>query len=236
MHGYELHLLHSSPRCSQTYGAATTCQKKRFVYSVPLRGHLPTAMEPSCPAQPQPICAREDGITSIPGSKAGLARTSSFNTTPVWPAGLRRTRGHRSSFLASSTPKSACESSLRSTQASYRTTTSFPHKRKGGLRDGDQGTIAVQLDLDESCSNEPSPEATFHYEGMPEKTFPAMELHSPHQPLERCAQQAQTPQGTSKLPPDVLHGEVGLLLHVQCMLRAVCANSTYIHSYSVQYI
>ena len=236
MHGYELHLLHSSPPRSQTYGAATTCQKKRFVYSVPLRGRLPTAMKLSCPAQPQPICAKEYGITSVPGSKAGLARTSSFNTTPVWPAGLRRTWGHRSSFFASSTPKSACESSLRSTQASYRTTTSFPHKRKGGLRNGDQGTIAVQLDLDESCSNEPSPEATFHYEGMPEKTFPAMELHSPHEPLERCTQQAQTPQGTSKLPPDVLHGEVGLLLHVQCMLRAVCADSTYIHSYSVQYI
>lgn len=185
---------------------------------MPLRGRLPTAMEPSCPAQPQPICAREDGITSVPGSRAGLARTSSFNTTPVWPAGLRKTRGHRTSLLASSTPKSACESSLRSNQASYCNFTSFPHKRKGGLRDGDQGTIAVRLDLDESSPNEPSPEAT-HYEGIPEESFPAMVLHPPHEPLERCAQQAQTPLGTSKLPPDVLRREVGLLLYVSCMLK-----------------
>lgn len=176
-------------------------------------------MRLSRPVQPQPICAREDGSTSLPTARMGLSRASSFNTTPVWPAGLRRPQGRCPVLLASSTPKQACESSLRGARPSYPTATSLPCQR-AGLRDGDQRTIAVRLDLDESCPSEPLPEPISHYEAMPEGTSPAVVLCPPHQPQDRCTQQAQTPLGIGKLPPDVLHGEVGLShVHVQ---RCLC--------------
>ena len=186
---------------------------------MPLRGRLPTAMELSRPTQPQPVCAKEDGSTSLPSSRTGLAGASNFNTTPVWPAGLRRTQGHRPTLLTSSTPKQACDSSLHGNRAIYPATTSLPRKRRNILRDGHDGTTAVRLDLDESCPSKPLPEATSHYEAMPEGPSPAVTLYSPHQPQERCTQQALTPLGINKLPPDVEHGEVGLYLcHIHSCL------------------
>ena len=181
---------------SQPYGAASTGQRKRFVYSVPLRGCLPTNTGLPRSVQPQPICTKEDGSTSLPSSRMGLTRGHSLNTTPVWPAGLRRPHSH-----------------LHGTRASYTAATSLPLER-AGVKDSGRKTIAVRLNLDESCSNETLPEASLPCEAMPEGTSPAMVPDSPEHLQERSTKQAQIPQCISNLAPEGLHGEVGIHLYM----------------------
>lgn len=220
------------------------------MYSVPPRGRLPTTTGLSRSVQPQPICAREDGSTSLlSNNRVGLARTNSFSTTPVWPAGLRRPQGHRPALLAASTPKQVCESNLHGTRASYTATTSLPLER-AGLKDGGRRTIAIRLNLDESCSSETLPEAIFPCEAIPEGTSPAVVPYFPQQPQERSTRQAQTPLCISKLTPDGLHGEVGFhtcvfLYHGGCvhtehvhfiLLHTFPHTCTYVHTCKYVYV